>query len=110
VALKTLPLAAVLDGRQLQRFKNEAQAAAALEHPNIIDVYAVGCERGVHYYAMSFVEGQTLAQVVAEVRSLQRSDQPPEEDRQRAMSEITRGFILGRARLRQSQRSLDLSI
>jgi tetratricopeptide (TPR) repeat protein len=68
VALKVLPFAAVLDPRHLQRFKNEAQAAAALEHPNIVNVHAVGCERGVHYYAMQFIDGQTLAQVIEELR------------------------------------------
>src|SRR5262249_1827163 len=46
VALKVLPFAAALDGRQLQRFKNEAQAAACLHHPHIVPVFGVGCERG----------------------------------------------------------------
>ncbi len=64
VALKVLPFAAVLDQRRLQRFKNEAQAAAALDHPNIVSVHSVGCERAVHFYAMQYVEGQTLAQVI----------------------------------------------
>lgn len=64
VALKVLPFAAALDARQLQRFKNEAQAAAQLHHPNIVPVYAVGCERGVHYYAMQYVEGQSLAALI----------------------------------------------
>src|SRR5262249_22301054 len=50
VALKVLPLAAVLDERHLKRFRQEAQAAAQLHHTNIVPVYAVGCERGVHYY------------------------------------------------------------
>jgi eukaryotic-like serine/threonine-protein kinase len=68
VALKVMPFAAALDARQLQRFKNEAQAAAHLHHTNIVPVYAVGCERGVHYYAMQFIEGQTLATVIAELR------------------------------------------
>jgi hypothetical protein len=61
VAIKVLPFAAALDPKQLQRFKNEAQAAAHLHHTNIVPVYAVGCERGVHYYAMQYIEGQTLA-------------------------------------------------
>src|SRR5262249_9315120 len=52
VALKVLPFAATMDPRQLQRFHNEARAAASLHHPNIVPVYAVGSERGVHYYAM----------------------------------------------------------
>jgi serine/threonine protein kinase len=59
VALKVLPFAAALDAKQLQRFKNEAQAAAHLQHTNIVPVYYVGCERGVHFYAMQFIEGQT---------------------------------------------------
>src|SRR5262249_3548304 len=54
--------------KQLQRFKNEAQAAAQLHHTNIVPVYAVGCERGVHYYAMQFIEGQTLTAVIDELR------------------------------------------
>jgi hypothetical protein len=49
VALKILPFAAALDPKQLQRFKNEAQAAAHLHHTNIVPVFGVGCERGVHY-------------------------------------------------------------
>jgi WD40 repeat protein len=70
VALKVLPFAAALDPRQLQRFKNEAQAAAHLIHQNIVPVYYVGCERGVHFYAMQFIEGQTLAAVIHELRQL----------------------------------------
>ena len=46
VALKVLPFAAVLDSRQVARFKREAQAAAHLDHPNIVSVLAVGVERG----------------------------------------------------------------
>ncbi|MEX2140927.1 MAG: serine/threonine-protein kinase [Pirellulales bacterium] len=68
VALKILPFAAVLDPRHLQRFKNEALAAAHLDHPNIVEVYGVGCERGVHFYAMRYVEGQTLAAVIDALR------------------------------------------
>jgi serine/threonine protein kinase/tetratricopeptide (TPR) repeat protein len=70
VAVKVLPLAAILDPRQLQRFQNEAQAAACLHHPNIVPVYAVGCERGVHYYAMQYIDGQSLATVVREMSPL----------------------------------------
>lgn len=69
VALKVLPFASTLDERHLQRFRNEAYAAASLSHPHIVDAYAVGVERGVHYFAMKYIEGQDLAAVVAEVRS-----------------------------------------
>jgi len=68
VALKVLPFAAVLDSRQIARFKHEAQAAAQLNHPNIVSVFAVGVERGVHYYAMQFIDGQPLDRVIAEMR------------------------------------------
>jgi eukaryotic-like serine/threonine-protein kinase len=68
VALKVLPFAAAVDSRQLQRFKNEAMAAAHLRHENIVPVHAVGEERGVHYYAMQFVEGRSLAALIAELQ------------------------------------------
>jgi serine/threonine protein kinase/Flp pilus assembly protein TadD len=71
VALKVLPFASTLDPKQLQRFKNEAQAAAHLHHQNIVPVHATGCERGVHYYAMQFIEGQTLAQVIADLHDIE---------------------------------------
>src|SRR5206468_6465360 len=64
VALKILPLAAALDPKHLQRFKNEAQAAAQLHHTNIVPVYAVGSERGVHYYAMQLIDGYSLADLI----------------------------------------------
>jgi serine/threonine protein kinase/Flp pilus assembly protein TadD len=70
VALKVLPFAAALDTKQLQRFKNEAQAAAHLHHQNIVPVYSVGCERGVHYYAMQFIDGSTVASMIEEQRRL----------------------------------------
>ena len=87
VALKVLPFAATLDARQLKRFKNEAQAAAQLHHNQIVPVYAVGCDRGVHYYAMQFIEGQSLAEIIQELRELS----PPRPDEQReAQSEGAR--------------------
>ena len=61
VALKILPFAAILDTRQLQRFRNEAAAAASLEHPNVVQVYGVGHDKGVHYYVMKLIEGHDLA-------------------------------------------------
>ncbi len=76
VALKVLPFAAALDARQLQRFKNEAQAAAQLHHQHIVPVYAVGSERGVHFYAMQLIEGQNLAAVIDGLRRFELSEQP----------------------------------
>jgi serine/threonine protein kinase len=68
VALKVLPFAAALDPRHLQRFLNEAQAAAWLHHANIVPVYAVGCDRGIHYFAMQYIDGQSLADVITGLR------------------------------------------
>lgn len=65
VALKVLPFASGLDEVRLQRFRNEANAAAALHHTNIVPVYAVGSDRGVHYYAMQMIDGNTLADLIA---------------------------------------------
>jgi serine/threonine protein kinase/Flp pilus assembly protein TadD len=86
VALKVLPFASTLDPRQLQRFKNEAQAAAGLHHTHIVPVFATGCERGVHYYAMQFIDGQTVAALIAGLRAgpaappLSRADAPTGPD------------------------------
>jgi serine/threonine protein kinase/WD40 repeat protein len=74
VALKVLPFASTLDPKQLQRFKNEAHAAAQLQHTGIVPVYATGCERGVHFYAMQFIDGQTLATLIHELRRLEGRD------------------------------------
>lgn len=68
VAVKVLPFAAAIDAKHILRFKNEALAAAMLNHPNIVPVYSVGNERGVHFYSMQLVEGQSLASLIAELR------------------------------------------
>jgi len=70
VALKVLPFAAAIDPRRLQRFKTEALAAAHVQHEQIVPVHAVGCERGVHFYAMQFIDGQSLAALIGELRGL----------------------------------------
>ena len=74
VAVKVLSLAAAMDEKHLQRFKNEAQAAANLHHTNIVPVYAVGCERGVHFYAMQLIDGQSLADVIEQLQAGKTSE------------------------------------
>jgi serine/threonine protein kinase len=71
VAVKLLPFAAVLDSKQIARFKHEAQAAAQLHHPNIVPVFAIGVDRGVHYYAMQYIDGQPLDRAIEELRGKQ---------------------------------------
>ncbi|RIK78574.1 MAG: hypothetical protein DCC67_11425 [Planctomycetota bacterium] len=68
VALKVLPFAALAQDKALQRFRNEVRAAAALDHPNIVSVYSVGQQRGIHFYAMQFIRGETLAQVIGQLQ------------------------------------------
>ncbi len=60
VALKLLPMAATLDQKQIARFKNESQAAGQLHHPNIVSIFNVGVEQGIHFYAMQFIDGVAL--------------------------------------------------
>ncbi|MBS0207283.1 MAG: serine/threonine protein kinase [Planctomycetes bacterium] len=79
VALKVLPISAALDARQRQRFQNEAQAAALLHHSNIVPVYAVGCERGMHFYAMQLIEGRSLAEVIAEWKAKGEASASPSQ-------------------------------
>jgi serine/threonine protein kinase len=87
VALKVLPFAAAFDPKQLQRFKNEAQAAAQLHHNNIVPVFAIGYERGVNYYAMQFIEGQSLAAMIRELRDLTAAEQAPSPDASPVLSD-----------------------
>jgi eukaryotic-like serine/threonine-protein kinase len=67
VALKVLSAGMSLDPRRLRRFQVEAQAAALLYHENIVPVFGVGCDQGVHFYAMQFIEGRSLADLISEL-------------------------------------------
>jgi serine/threonine protein kinase len=77
VALKVLRFGVVADPEAMQRFQREAETVARLHHTNIVPIFAVGCEQGVHYYAMQFIEGQSLAAVLEEA---QRARSPDEEN------------------------------
>jgi serine/threonine protein kinase len=68
VALKVLSGTAALDPLRLQRFRVETQAVAQLNHPHIVPIFAVGSERGSHFYAMRYIEGPTLADLIREQR------------------------------------------
>ena len=69
VALKVLPFAFhVLIPSSFSASRTRPKRRSGLHHTNIVPVFATGCERGVHYFAMQFIEGQTLAQLIAELR------------------------------------------
>lgn len=61
VALKILPASMSADPERLARFRREAQAIAALNHPNVVTVYSVEEDAGTHFLTMELVEGRTLA-------------------------------------------------
>jgi TolB-like protein/Tfp pilus assembly protein PilF/predicted Ser/Thr protein kinase len=64
VALKVLPTEVARDERRMHRFKQEARAAAALNHPNIAHVYEVGESAGTHFIAMEYIDGETLRECI----------------------------------------------
>ena len=66
--LKVLPLAGLVDELKIRRFQNEVRAVAALNHPNIVPVYMIGEERGVHYFAMQLIRGRSLSEVISSLR------------------------------------------
>jgi len=68
VALKVLPYAAVLDERQLARFRNEALAAAALKHPHIVGIHDFGSDHSVYFYTMDYVEGYDVGKLISQLR------------------------------------------
>jgi hypothetical protein len=59
--------------QQTRRFESEARSAAKLHHTNIVPVFGVGQESGVHYYVMQFIPGQPLDEVLKEVRRLRHT-------------------------------------
>src|SRR5712692_2791773 len=62
VAIKLLPSEFTQDKDKLRRFKQEAQTASALNHPNILTIYEIGSEAGMHFIATEFVDGESLRQ------------------------------------------------
>ena len=67
VALKVLPKQSLLDSKHKKRFIREARAAAQLHHTNIVPVFGVGEQDGLHYYVMQFIHGLGLDEVLVEL-------------------------------------------
>jgi serine/threonine protein kinase len=91
VAIKVLPEQFNTDDEVIQRFKKEARAMAALDHPNIVPVYAIGQFRNFHYFVMKFLDGRTVADILEHKRSMGQDRFEPREV-QRAMIDVCRGL------------------
>ncbi len=71
VALKTIKSGTLAEARELRLFQSEAEAVAALDHPNIVPILEVGEQGGLHYYSMKLIEGWTVQDSLARFK-----DQP----------------------------------
>jgi serine/threonine protein kinase len=69
VALKVLSPATFDSPKSIRRFRREAETVARLHHTNIVPVFGVGDEKGLHYYVMQLIEGEPLNEVVTGLRS-----------------------------------------
>jgi serine/threonine protein kinase/formylglycine-generating enzyme required for sulfatase activity/tetratricopeptide (TPR) repeat protein len=110
VAIKVLPSHALLDPRQLGRFQREARSAARLHHTNIVPVFGIGEQDGLHYYVMQFIPGLGLDHVLDELRRLRRTDgklapaqaegqdRPIDASRDVSAAAVARGLLTGACR------------
>jgi WD40 repeat protein/serine/threonine protein kinase len=107
VAIKVLPASALLDPRQLGRFQREARSAARLHHTNIVPVFGVGEQDGLHYYVMQFISGLGLDKVLDELRRLRQArtkqaptqgdapGPPADSGRDVSAADVARGLLSG---------------
>jgi len=87
VALKVLPKGHALDREALRRFRQEAESAFRLSHPNIVRGYAAGEDRGFAYYAMEWCEGESLD------RRLQREGSLPWREAVEVSAQVARALL-----------------
>ncbi len=102
VALKVLPPSARADGVFLERFRREARAAARLHHTNIVPVFGVGEHDAVHYYAMQFIQGQTLDSILQGLRRFRPAELPSSTGALPVdgLSAVSRNWLAGRSGLK----------
>jgi eukaryotic-like serine/threonine-protein kinase len=89
VALKALPIGLSPDPVARQRFQLEARVAASLQHPNIVPVYTIGSEHGIDYFAMQYIQGQSLSKGLQELRS---GKEDPEREAARICLEVAQAL------------------
>jgi serine/threonine-protein kinase len=99
VALKVLPSSSLIAESHLERFRLEARSAARLHHSNIVPVFGVGEQAGVHYYAMQFIQGQGLDEVLEELKRMRaaksHASTPSGSPRADSAHAITNGLLTG---------------
>jgi serine/threonine protein kinase len=103
VALKVLSHPRHLGPTQLIRFQREARAAALLHHTNIVPVFGVGVHEDVHYYAMQFIEGQSLDSLLRELTRLRRDavqeKSIPHLEPDSILTSVSSGLLRNRSRV-----------
>jgi eukaryotic-like serine/threonine-protein kinase len=99
VALKMILAGQLASAADVARFRAEAEAAAALDHPNIVPIHEVGVHQDQHYFSMKLVEGGSLAQWLAECRSGMRALRHQDQaDIARLMETVARAVHFGHQR------------
>ena len=97
MALKVLPVEAARDARLLARFQREARAAAQLHHTNIVPVFEVGQVGDVFFYAMQYIQGQPLDEVIQELQQQRAASAgTPRPDAASAAGAVAHSLLTGR--------------